>query len=104
MFQLAATGEDIIASVRDFFNLVFVEFADLWFWPIILIGLMLLAVLVMSVLVGCSYENRILKAVNKINAYFLSKPFITEENLVEFNLKMKKVPKVLRNNWQILSR
>ena len=101
MFQLAATGEDIIASVRDFFNLVFVEFADLWFWPIILIGLMLLAVLVMSVLVGCSYENRILKAVNKINAYFLSKPFITEENLVEFNLKMKKVPKVLRNNWQI---
>jgi len=53
------------------------------------------------VLVGCSYENRILKAVNRINAYFLQKPFITEENLVEFNLKMKKVPKVLRNNWQI---
>ena len=101
MYQLCATGEEIIASVRDFFNLVFLEFAGLWFWPIIIIGLMLLAVFVMSTLVGCSYENRILKAVNKINAYFLTKPFITEENLVEFNLKMKKVPKVLRNNWQI---
>jgi hypothetical protein len=55
----------------------------------------------MSILVGCSYENRILKSINKINSYFLNKPFITEENLVEFNLKMKKVPKVLRNNWQI---
>lgn len=101
MYQLCATGEEIIANVRDFFNIVFIEFAGLWYWPIIVIGLMLLAVFVMSALVGFSYENRILKAVNKINAYFLSKPFITEENLVEFNLKMKKVPKVLRNNWQI---
>jgi len=101
MFQLGATGEEIIVSIRDFFQLVFVEFADLWFWPIIIVGLMVLAIFVMAFLVGFSYENRILKSVNKINSYFLTKPFITEENLVEFNLKMKKVPKVLRNNWQI---
>ncbi|MBQ9792654.1 MAG: hypothetical protein IJW32_02770 [Clostridia bacterium] len=101
MFQLGATAESIIESVRDFFDLVFLEFSALWFWPIVVLGLMLLAVLVMSFLVGFSYENRILKSVNKINSYFLTKPFITEENLVEFNLKMKKVPKVLRNNWQI---
>lgn len=101
MFQLGATAESIIESVRDFFDLVFLEFSALWFWPIVILGVMLLAVLVMSFLVGFSYENRILKSVNKINSYFLTKPFITEENLVEFNLKMKKVPKVLRNNWQI---
>jgi len=101
MFLLASTGENILNAVRDFFQLVFVEFADLWVWPVVVIGLMLLAVLVMSFLVGFSYENRILKSINKINAYFLNKPYITEENLVEFNLKMKKVPKVLRNNWQI---
>ena len=101
MFQLGATAESIIESVRDFFDLVFLEFSALWFWPIVILGLMFLAVLVMSFLVGFSYENRILKSVNKINSYFLTKPFITEENLVEFNLKMKKVPKVLRNNWQI---
>ena len=79
----------IIVSIRDFFQLVFVEFADLWFWPIIIVGLMVLAIFVMAFLVGFSYENRILKSVNKINSYFLTKPFITEENLVEFNLKMK---------------
>ncbi|MBQ3213757.1 MAG: hypothetical protein IJB10_01955 [Clostridia bacterium] len=101
MFQLGATAESIIESVRDFFDLVFLEFSALWFWPVVVLGLMLLAVIVMSFLVGFSYENRILKSVNKINSYFLTKPFITEENLVEFNLKMKKVPKVLRNNWQI---
>ena len=66
-----------------------------------MLGLMLLAVIVMAFLTKFSYENRILKSVNKLNKYFLSKPFITDENLVEFNLKMKKVPKVLRTNWQI---
>lgn len=101
MFLLNATGLEIMNSIRDFFSFVFSEFAGLWYWPIIVIGLMVLAFIVMLILIGSSYENRILKSVNKINTYFLSKPFITEENLVEFNLKMKKVPKVLRNNWQI---
>ena len=101
MFLLGASGQSIINDVRDFFQLVFTEFTDLWFWPVIIIGLLVLAIIVMAFLVGFSYENRILKSINKINSYFLAKPFITEENLVEFNLKMKRVPKVLRNNWQI---
>ena len=101
MFLLNVTGLEIMNNIRDFFGFVFKEFAGLWYWPIIIIGLMVLAFIVMLILIGSSYENRILKSINKINTYFLSKPFITEENLVEFNLKMKKVPKVLRNNWQI---
>ena len=100
MYLLGAI-EDVIVSIRDFFQLVFVEIADLAFWPFIILGLMLASIAVMGVLIGLSYENKILRSVNKLNSYFLSKPFITEENLVEFNLKMKKVPKVLRNNWQI---
>lgn len=99
--QICANGNDILNKVTSFIEEVFLDFATLWYWPVILIGLMLLATFVMAFLVGFSYENRILRSVNKINAYFLQKPFITEENLVEFNLKMKKVPKVLRNNWQI---
>ena len=101
MFQLGATGSEIMTSVRDFFQLAFSELVNLWFWPIIFIGLMLFACIILFILIGTSYERRILKSVNKINNYFLSKPFITEENLVEFNLKMKKVPRVLRNAWQI---
>lgn len=101
MNKLALAGADIVNSVREFFITVFDEFAGLWFWPAIFLGIMVLAVIVMSFLVKFSYENRILKSINKLNNYFVAKPFITEENLVEFNLKMKKVPKVLRNNWQI---
>ncbi len=101
MFLLGATGQTVMNDIRGFFNNVFVEFAELWFWPAIILGLLVLAIIVMIFLIKYSYENRILKSINKINSYFLSKPFITEENLVEFNLKMKKVPKVLRNNWQI---
>lgn len=99
--NLLGAIEDVIVSMRDFFQLVFVEIADLPFWPFLMLGLMLSAIAVMGVLIGLSYENKILRSVNRLNSYFLAKPFITEENLVEFNLKMKKVPKVLRNNWQI---
>ena len=99
--MLGITGAEIIDTIRSYVNTVAVAFAELWFWPIIFIGIMILAVIVLGTLVRKSYENKILKSVNKLNKYFLSKPFITEENLVEFNLKMKKVPKVLRNNWQI---
>lgn len=101
MFLMGSVGEDVVNSVRDFLTLVFKEFVALWYWPATFIGLMVLAIIVMFILINSSYERRILKSVDKLNAYFLSKPFITEENLVEFNLKMKKVPKVLRNAWQI---
>ena len=101
MYMLGITGAEVIDTIRSYVNTIAVAFAELWFWPIIFIGIMILAVIVLGTLVRKSYENKILKSVNKLNKYFLSKPFITEENLVEFNLKMKKVPKVLRNNWQI---
>ena len=101
MSLLSATGAEIMNNVKSFFDFVFGEFSALWYWPIIVVGLVVLAFIIMLILIGASYENRILKSINKINTYFLSKPFITEENLVEFNLKMKKVPKVLRNSWQI---
>ena len=92
---------EVMDSIRNFFTQISTAFAELWFWPVVMLSLMLLAVIVMAFLTKFSYENRILKSVNKLNKYFLSKPFITDENLVEFNLKMKKVPKVLRTNWQI---
>ncbi len=101
MFMLGISGAEIVKAVRDYIEMIATVFAELWFWPVVFVGIMILAVVVLGSLVKNSYENRILKSVNKLNKYFLAKPFITEENLVEFNLKMKKVPKVLRNNWQI---
>ena len=40
------------------------------------------------------------KAVNKINKYLEKKPFVNEENLVEFNNLMKSIPKPMRYQWQ----
>lgn len=101
MNLLGLSGSEIVDSVRNFVVNLFVTLAQQWFWPAIFVGLMLLAVIVMVALIRGSYENKLLKSINKLNKYFLAKPFITEENLVEFNLKMKRVPKTLRNSWQI---
>lgn len=99
--MLGLGGSEIVDSVRNFVVNLFVTLAQQWFWAAIFVGLMLAAVVVMVALIRASYENKLLKSINKLNKYFLAKPFITEENLVEFNLKMKKVPKTLRNSWQI---
>lgn len=40
------------------------------------------------------------KAISKINEYLAKNPFITEENLVEFNRLMMKCPKTIRFQWQ----
>ena len=101
MSQLGFVGSELLTTVKDFFHEVGKEIAELWFWPAIFIGLMILAIITMFFLVRFSYENRILKSVNRLNKYFLAKPYIDEENLVEFNLKMKKVPEVLRSSWQV---
>ncbi len=40
------------------------------------------------------------KAISKINDYLAKNPFITEDNLVEFNRLMMKAPKTIRFQWQ----
>ena len=49
---------------------------------------------------GFSIEIRTNRAVNKINNYLDKKPFVNEENLVEFNNLMKSIPKPMRYEWQ----
>lgn len=91
---------NIFDKVSDFFNLITSEMGILY-WSIGALALMIVAFVVLLVLTKKSYEVTLLASVEKLNRYFLSKPFITEENLVEFNLKMKRVPKVLRTHWQM---
>ena len=59
------------------------------------------AFLVLIVIIRTSYETKLLKAIEDFNHYFHEKPSITDENLVEFNNKMKEAPRVLRNRWQV---
>ena len=96
--------DNIGEVVKDIFRRAFAFILDLvsqWYWPLIFVGLMILAIIVVARNVRNSYENRLLKSINRLNKYFLAKPYITDENLIEFNNKMKNVPSVLRSNWQI---
>lgn len=87
------TVANIIRSAADFLGFQYLA--------IIILGLMLLAMLIMIMGIRSSYESKILKSIDRFNKYFSKKPFITDENLVEFNSKMKDVPKTLRTRWQM---
>ena len=92
-------GEKVINVFRSIFSLL-LSFTDLWFWPLVFIGLMLLAIVVVAIVLRKSYEKNLLRSINKLNKYFITTPYIKDENLIEFNNKMKDVPRILRNNWQ----
>ncbi len=71
----------------------------------LIISILTLAILVVLI-VYRTIRNRFTtevttyKAINKINEYLAKNPFITEENLVEFNRLMMNAPKTLRFQWQ----
>ncbi len=62
----------------------------------------LFAFIVVLITTSCSYEAKLIKAIDMFNAHFMKDPQITTENLLAFNDKMKskKVPKQLRKQWQ----
>jgi hypothetical protein len=41
-----------------------------------------------------------MRAVDKLNAYLYHVQYIDDSNLIEFNNRMKRVPKTLRYHWQ----
>ena len=64
------------------------------------IGLEILSIIIFLFIVNNVYEFRLVKAIDKINAYLYEVQYINENNLIEFNNLMKRVPKVLRYHWQ----
>ncbi len=64
------------------------------------IGLEILSIIIFIFIVNNVYEFRLVKAIDKINAYLYEVQYINENNLIEFNNLMKRVPKVLRYHWQ----
>lgn len=64
--------------------------------------LFLLTALLITITTSHSYEVKLIKAIDMFNTYFGSNPQINEDNLINFNNKMKskKVPKQLRKQWQ----
>ena len=64
------------------------------------LGLMVLTLLITWIRTSFTYEAKLLSKTKKLNKYLAKKQNIDENNLIEFNDKMKQVPKVVRHNWQ----
>lgn len=64
------------------------------------IGLVALILVIALLRVGATYEAKLIKRVRKLNAYLSKKQYIDDNNLVEFNDKMKQLPKTARHYWQ----
>lgn len=92
-------GLDILKSVVNFFQTI-KETLSLDYLLYIFVGLEILTIIVFAIVIRCSYEIKLTKAIDKINGYLYDKQYINESNLIEFNKLMKRVPKTLRYHWQ----
>lgn len=88
---------DSFQKIFEFIDELFVDFA-----PLMNMAIALLAIILLVTIISTSFSIEIAtnRAVNKINRYLEKKPFVNEENLVEFNNLMKSIPKPMRYEWQ----
>jgi len=94
-----------ILALFDSFKGVFEAIGSLFgadFSPLMIISLVIFAVTIVITVFSANFSIEITtnRAVNKINRYLDKKPFVNEENLVEFNNLMKSIPKPMRYEWQ----
>lgn len=66
------------------------------------VALFLFAIFIVLLTTSNSYEAKLIKAIDMFNNHFMTETQITEDNLIAFNdkMKLKKVPKQLRKQWQ----
>lgn len=69
---------------------------------IVVIGAVLMVMLVVATIlvIAFSYDAKLLRGLKRLNKFFIKNPFITEDNLVELNSRMKSLPRIVRFNWQ----
>lgn len=92
-------GVNIFNSIVEFFQNVG-ETLTLEYMLYGFIALEVLLIIVFSVIIHNVYELKLIRAIDKINGYLYNNQYIDETNLIEFNNRMKKVPKTLRYHWQ----
>lgn len=83
---------DFIVQVGSYLGLSWIAVAGL--------SIMLVAFIISFLCTQFSIELRTTRAIEKLNLYLESNPFINDENLVEFNKLMKKIPSPMRVQWQ----
>ncbi len=92
-------GANVFDTIINFFQTIKASI-PLEYLLYIFLGLEVFTILVFIVLTYNVYELKLIRAVDKINAYLYEVQYINDSNLIEFNNKMKRVPKTLRYHWQ----
>lgn len=67
---------------------------------VIAFSLLLVTIVISFIATMFSIEAKTAKAVQQINLYLEKNPYISDENLVEFNKLMKRIPAPMRVQWQ----
>ena len=90
---------DIFGSIIDTLGNLTASLGFAWL-VIIGLSLVLLTVIIGFICTQFSIELKTLRATNRLNKYLELNPFVTEDNLVEFNKLMKRIPSTMRKQWQ----
>lgn len=93
-------GTDIVDGIVSFLNNILLEL-NLDYLLYIFGGLSLLLILISGVRLIWCYEDRTMRAIKRVNKYLKNNPKINDDNLVEFHKKMKKLPRRIRDRWQL---
>jgi len=89
----------VFQSIAD----IFTEFSKMLAFDYMLYiigGLLFTTIVVVILTVSATYEKRAGSKLKQMNFYLKANPQITQDNLVEFNSRMKAMPKEIRKNWQ----
>ena len=90
---------DIFSTIVNFINSIG-TFLGINMLMLISLALLVLVIIIQIFVVKLSLETKTAKSIKKIEKYLEDHPFISNENIVEFNRLMKKIPKTMRVRWQ----
>ena len=99
-FSTMAVEETEGTTILDFFGSIVqsLSYASLLY---IFAGIMLFAVVASAIGLAWSYEERAMRRIKKVNSYLSQHPMVNDSNIVAFNTKMKKLPRRIRDRWQL---
>lgn len=68
---------------------------------LIALGIIAVIIIIGALRVVFSYESVAMRRIRKVNKYLIKNNVVTDENLVEFHRQMKKLPRRIRDRWQL---
>lgn len=100
MISRLLAGSDFMESVFSFLQNAMAS-VNIDYLLLIALGIIAVVIIIGALRVVCSYESVAMRRIRKVNKYLLKNNVVTDENLVEFHQQMKKLPRRIRDRWQL---